>query len=1190
VTRAERAYFGARDTTIPDVRERTLLRTVFVFVSSPSDAADERKRVVRLIERLNVDFSDVAELRPVLWEDRAYEAHEGFQEQIRASTDCDVVIAVLRGRVGTPLAPDFVASVPLEDTLGLGPTLTGTTYEIVTAIAARRHGKPLPDIFAFRYAFAPAPALNAPDRAEIEAQWRQLEAFVAQVFVTPEGYFKGALEPYRTIDDFEASVDRALRQWLAENVIKGRAFAWPIATKGSPFRGLEAFGAKHSEVFFGRHGDRIRAIERLKALAEERSPFLLVVGPSGAGKSSFVRAGVAPDLIKPGVIGDVSVWRVAVMRPSDGADALDALARRLFDSAADIPSDDLGRPPALPELAQGDYATREQLRALFNGFANAKFANEQDRVDARAAVTRTILKALTRVRESEKKATRSEAELPARLIVVIDQLDEIFAAQVSAEGRGAFASVLEALLATGSIWVVSTLRAESLGAFVQSPLASLLQSPGTSDPSAEKTERPSHGPAVAAERTFNLLPPNIADIGEIVRAPAAAAGLEWQTHPDSGQRLDDRIVADVDRPDLLPLLQFVLQQLFEKRETIDGAAELTWAAYLQIGSLDGAINTAGNRAIEGLKDTDRAALPKLLRALVAFPLASGALADPPPILRQTAVDKAAGDQPSRNLVKALTDARILVSRQGDKGEMLVELAHQRVIEAWKTARDIIAENKTLLRIREDVDVACKAWLADKRSKDRLMPSGRRLANAEAAVAALNGELEPELIDFVAQSGRAARWRQRMTAIAAAAFFLLSVAAAGSAYFFFDARNRAERNLTAAKQAIRNLDDFIWSANQGAQSLAGTHLDKVQASLGQLQQSLDQLLTEDPDNLDLLAIRAGNFANFVDAYLTARSIKDAQKVADQGLSTATRLAELDGNDPRTLKAQIMASYKRADVRKESRDLNGALADCREAERLAASLAARAGADPDALRLRWVATEKLGEALIATGDADARQTLEAATALARSLMTAFPTIPARRRDFALSLASEGREAEMQNDPVMATKRFDESLRTFSQLIIDYPSDPLFVRDKTLALMNLGLAKFSAQDLRGANADLNEALEHARRSSAADALDARAKHDLLAILVTRARVDMDEDKTAARASLDEALRVARNFAAIDGGGAQTRYDLATVLMQLALNFDDASVFAGEAEQIVKSLDADGLLTPADKATFAQFEQLVH
>ena len=69
------------------------------------------------------------------------------------------------------------------------------------------------------------------------------------MFITAEGYFKGALEPYRSIDEFETKADRALRQWLEEKVIKSRALAWPIATKGSPFRGLEPFGAKHAEVF-----------------------------------------------------------------------------------------------------------------------------------------------------------------------------------------------------------------------------------------------------------------------------------------------------------------------------------------------------------------------------------------------------------------------------------------------------------------------------------------------------------------------------------------------------------------------------------------------------------------------------------------------------------------------------------------------------------------------------------------------------------------------------------------------------------------------------------------------------------------------------------------------------------------------------------------------------------------------------
>jgi hypothetical protein len=40
-------------------------------------------------------------------------------------------------------------------------------------------------------------------------------------------------------------------------VLEGRAVVWPIAIKGSPFRGLAAFGAKHAPVFFRRVGIKI---------------------------------------------------------------------------------------------------------------------------------------------------------------------------------------------------------------------------------------------------------------------------------------------------------------------------------------------------------------------------------------------------------------------------------------------------------------------------------------------------------------------------------------------------------------------------------------------------------------------------------------------------------------------------------------------------------------------------------------------------------------------------------------------------------------------------------------------------------------------------------------------------------------------------------------------------------------------
>jgi hypothetical protein len=117
---------------------------------------------------------------------------------------------------------------------------------------------------------------------------------------------------------------------------------------------------------------------------------------------------------------------------------------------------------------------------------------------------------------------------------VVDQLDEVFAAKVSAEGQAAFARILEALLATGSVWIIASLRAESFDAYLRSALASLLLAQPTRDAPPQAAGTPTSGPAVAVERNFNLLPPNIAEIGEIVRAPAAvckSAGIALNLRP-----------------------------------------------------------------------------------------------------------------------------------------------------------------------------------------------------------------------------------------------------------------------------------------------------------------------------------------------------------------------------------------------------------------------------------------------------------------------------------------------------------------------------------------------------------------------------------------------------------------------------------------------------------------------------------
>ena len=133
------------------------------------------------------------------------------------------------------------------------PYPSGTAYEVLSAIDAAKRG--LPDVYVFRFPHPPSIRLDDPARDEMETQWEHLKAFFEGWFKTPEGDFKAAFQTFTSTDDFEAQAEVLLRKWLEEKVLHGRSLAWPVDVKGSPFRGLAAFGAKHAPVFFGRSRD-----------------------------------------------------------------------------------------------------------------------------------------------------------------------------------------------------------------------------------------------------------------------------------------------------------------------------------------------------------------------------------------------------------------------------------------------------------------------------------------------------------------------------------------------------------------------------------------------------------------------------------------------------------------------------------------------------------------------------------------------------------------------------------------------------------------------------------------------------------------------------------------------------------------------------------------------------------------------
>ena len=218
---------------------------------------------------------------------------------------------------------------------------------------------------------------------------------------------------------------------------------------------------------------------------------------SGSGKSSLVRAGLLHALTAtPGWIEEVDVWRWCLVRPGDATgDPLDALAQAFFGDTA------------LPELRTGGIDAARLARTL------------RDNPDDADLILGPALRA---VADSERERRAADRPLTARLLVVVDQMEELFTRDwLDEQGRARYVAALAALARSGAAWVVATMRSEFF---------------------AQCAELPELAALKAGQGQLDLLPPTFAEIGQMIRYPAHDAALRWGKDPDHpGQALDDML-------------------------------------------------------------------------------------------------------------------------------------------------------------------------------------------------------------------------------------------------------------------------------------------------------------------------------------------------------------------------------------------------------------------------------------------------------------------------------------------------------------------------------------------------------------------------------------------------------------------------------------------------------------------------
>jgi len=1118
------------------------LREIKVFVSSPDDALLERKRLAQVVERLNGEIRGIATIRPVRWEKSFYKAHATFQTQIPEAAECDVVVGILKHRLGSPLPPDF-PRMPNGD-----PYPSGTAYEVLSALEKRRTAE-LPDVYVFRYTEPPTVRLDDAGQRELtEEQWERVKGFFSNWFFTPEGQFKAAFQTFTSTDDFEVKIEALLRDWIEERVLHGRTVVWPVGVRGSPFCGLEAFDAEHAPVFFGRSRDVARAVSAMQDAADRGTPYLMVVGPSGAGKSSIAHAGLLPRIISPGVIPEVDVWRVAAMRPGErGADPFIALAERLLTSGHGSEAAEDGYREGLAEVAETGFATPRELADLLG--------------HADSAANRPILHALEKAGEAERSSGGYERPVNAALLLIVDQLDELLAADVLDDVRQKFAALLHNLCRTGKVWVITTLRADLYERCIAVPELLALKTDGAA---------------------YDLQPPGPAELAEIVRLPAKAADLVYETD-SSGRGLDERVLADAERADILPLVEFTLNRLFEERTEVDGEVRLTHAAYDAMGGLDGAIDHEAERALARLGEAESKALPRLLRELAAPAARAGRDVASATYLTIRAVpyERVAHDPSSERLVKALTEARILLTT-GEENIRSVRLTHQRVLRSWRRAGGIVEEHADFFRIREEVDEERRRWEAAGKARDRLIPPGVRLAEAESIQKSFSEEIPAGTQQFIAMSGNRARLRQRLTTAAAVIFLGVAIAAGYLGWLSrqsalaeqearAEAQARAEAEQAAREEAERNfqiaretVDGITAQVASGLRGSAGVPMETVHRVLSDLESAVDRLSeSAGEDEVSLWRSRYAMLLEFGETYRSAGDSAAALEAYDEALAISKRLAE--ENPDEAMERERAFVLQRSGILKHriGRSEEG-LADLEAALATGRQLVASHPDDIDLWRHISRCLNDIGDIKKRAGESEAAlAAFMEGVEIGRRIVAAEPDKIAWKQELAASLLHTADMKAVMSDIDGALAAYEEALTLWREAAAVDPGNLERQQDVSIGLTSMADIQLGAGYEEKALANYQEALSIRRRLVRSDPGNMQWHRDFGEALERVGLVHARAGNPAeAKETLAEALEARRDLVASDPDNMEWERDVAMTLMRLGdAHFETGENAAAEA-----------------------------
>lgn len=507
---------------------------------------------------------------------------------------------------------------------------------------------------------------------------------------------------------------------------------------GSPYKGLATYGEADAEVFAGREVLTAQLVSTLSERLARPGP-VVVTGASGAGKSSLLRAGLFAAIARGDLSEQARHWPRHVMdRPTRSP--LSVLAS------------------LLAALAGVDAPT--VLEALKHAPQNAALLVRQA-VDT----------------DARRRELSTEVAAGCRLILVVDQFEEVFTAEgeEAAAERAAFVAALHA---------AATVPAG--GAGLPAALVLIAVRGDVIDKCA------GHPQLVAAlrEGPFVLGPMTEPELRAAITVPAHAAGLDIEAGLAETILGELRSSAGTFDAGVLPLLSQTMLTVWEHRE----GRRLTHRGYALTGGVTHAVTSSAEAAYDGLEPARRELARQLFQRLTTVS-AEVRLARRP--VARTTLTQMKGGAALDEVVEVFARRRLIVIDAG-----AVHIAHDALLQHWPRLHGWLEADLTGHALRSQLLEDAEEW--DRNGRDpSYLYRGERLAAVLHAGSRWEADTlagAPRLfLDAGLRAEGRGRRQRRLTLIALSALLLAALLLANVALV---QGNAARQQRTVAQEQQR----------------------------------------------------------------------------------------------------------------------------------------------------------------------------------------------------------------------------------------------------------------------------------------------------------------------------------------------------------------------------------------------------